>query len=48
MNSEGIQPMVFDHNEAFMGKIKFIEDSFQMQLNEGLQYNETLMKNYIN
>ena len=48
MNSEGIQPMVFDHNEAFMGTIKFIEDSFQMQLNEGLQCNETLMKNYIN
>jgi hypothetical protein len=48
MNSEGMQRMVFDHNEAFMGTIKFLEDSFQMQPNEYLQNNETLMKNYIN
>ena len=47
MNSEGIQPMVFDHNEAFMGTIKFLEDSFQMQPNEDFKNNETLMKNFI-
>jgi hypothetical protein len=48
MNSEGIQPMVFDHNETFMSTMKFLEDSFKMQPNEDLQNNEILMKNYIN
>jgi hypothetical protein len=47
MNSEGIQPMVFDHNEAFMGTIKFLEESFQMQPGDDMQKNETLMKNYL-
>ena len=48
MNSEGIQPILFDHNEAFMSTIKFLEDSFQLQPNEDLQNNETLMKNFMN
>jgi hypothetical protein len=48
MNQEGIQPIVFDHNEAFMSTIKFLEDSFQVQPSDDLQKNETLMKNYMN